>query len=191
MINVKLIYDDEVFTKIEVENIKGYYYISNYGRIYSKLRGGKILKPFTDKDGYKRIELVTSNGARKFYIHRLVAFMFVDGYFEGAIVNHIDSVRDNNYYLNLEWVTYQENTDHGVKYGYVLKNNTSEFRDYNKAHSIDTVEVVTLLILLGASNKDILDIYNFEDKRERKNFNTFINDLRGKRSFKWFTDKYF
>ena len=191
MINIDLISDDEYFVKLEVENIKPYYWISNYGRIFTEQRGGKLLQPFTDKDGYKRLELATYPKAKKYYVHRLVALMFVEGYFEGAMVNHIDSVRDNNYYLNLEWVTAQENTDHGVEHGFILVNNTSEFRNLNSAHSIETAESVCIMISYGLSNEDILKVFTFENKRERKNFNTFINDLRGKRSFVWLSDKYF
>ena len=191
MLDIELISDDEYFVKLDIEYIKPYYWISNYGRIYTEKRGGKILTPFTDKDGYKRIELASVPKAKKYYIHRLVAFMFIEGYFEGALVNHIDSVRDNNYYLNLEWVTAQENTDHGMEYGFILTNNTSEHRNLNTAHSLDTVKTVCALISYGLSNEDILNTYTFNSKRERKNFNTFINDLRGKRSFVWLSDKYF
>lgn len=191
MINIDLISDDEYFVRLEVENIKPYYWISNYGRIFTEQRGGKLLQPYTDRDGYKRLELATNPKAKKYYVHRLVALMFVEGYFEGAMVNHIDSVRDNNYYLNLEWVTAQENTDHGVEHGFILVNNTSEFRNLNSAHSIETAEFVCILISYGFSNEEILKAFTFENKRERKNFNTFINDLRGKRSFVWLSDKYF
>ena len=191
MLNINLISDDEYFVKLDVENIKPYYWISNYGRIFTEQRGGKILQPFTDKDGYKRLELASYPKAKKYYIHRLVALTFVEGYFEGALVNHIDSVRDNNYYLNLEWVTAQENTNHGIEYGFILVNNTSEFRNLNSAHSIKTAEFVCNLISKGFSNKEILSEFAFKDKREQKNFNTFINDLRGKRTFVWLSDKYF
>lgn len=191
MPDIELISDDEYFVKLEYENIKPYYWISNYGRIYSEMRGGKIVNPFTDKDGYYRIELATNPKAKKYFVHRLVAFTFIDGYFKGALVNHIDSVRNNNYYLNLEWVTAQENTDHGVEYGYILVNNTSEHRNLNSAHSIDTAKFVCEMIAADFSNEEILEEFTFESKRERKNFNTFINDLRGKRSFVWLSDRYF
>lgn len=191
MININLIADDEYFVKLNVEDIKPYYWISNYGRIYTEQRGGKILSSFTDKDGYKRLELASYPKAKKYYVHRLVALIFVDGYFEGALVNHIDSVRDNNYYLNLEWVTSQENTDHGCKYGFILVNNTSEFRELNSAHSIEDAKFVCEMIAADFSNEEILEQFTFETKRDRKNFNTFINDLRGKRSFVWLSDKYF
>lgn len=38
-----------------------------------------------------------------------MAEAFVPGYFEGAVVNHIDGNNRNNHYANLEWVTQKEN----------------------------------------------------------------------------------
>ena len=92
--NIKLMYNDEEFVKLKYGNIKPYYYISNYGRIYSDKKD-KMMKPFIDKDGYFRIELTVNdrNNGKKFYVHRLVGFMFVSGYFEGAMINHINSNR--------------------------------------------------------------------------------------------------
>ena len=77
MLNIDLISDDEYFVELDIENIKPYYLISNYGRIYTKQRGGKLLTPFTDKDGYKRLELATYPKAKKYYVHRLVALAFI------------------------------------------------------------------------------------------------------------------
>ena len=65
MIDIELISDDEYFVKLDIEYIKPYYWISNYGRIYSEQRGGKIINPYTDKDGYKRIELASVPQSKK------------------------------------------------------------------------------------------------------------------------------
>jgi 2-hydroxy-3-keto-5-methylthiopentenyl-1-phosphate phosphatase len=46
-------------------------------------------------------------------VHSLVAEAFVDGYFEGAIVNHKDENKTNNRADNLEWVTYRQNSNYG------------------------------------------------------------------------------
>ena len=56
------------------------------------------------------------DGKRKgFSVHTLVARAFCDGYKKGLIVNHIDGNKLNNYYKNLEWVTYKENSIHATK----------------------------------------------------------------------------
>ncbi len=38
--------------------------------------------------------------------------MFVSGYSENLVVNHIDGNKQNTYYKNLEWVTLNENEKH-------------------------------------------------------------------------------
>jgi hypothetical protein len=43
--------------------------------------------------------------ARSFYVHRLVAFMYCDGYEKNKVVEHLDGNRMNNTALNLRWVT--------------------------------------------------------------------------------------
>lgn len=42
-------------------------------------------------------------------IHRLVAKYFVDGYFDGAVVDHKNRNIHDNMYTNLEWVTQEDN----------------------------------------------------------------------------------
>jgi len=49
------------------------------------------------------------------YIHRLVADAFCNKENGKNFVNHIDLNRENNSYLNLEWVTPRENRIHYVK----------------------------------------------------------------------------
>ena len=48
-------------------------------------------------------------------VHLYVAHGWVDGYFEGAEVNHKDFNRENYNADNLEWVTHTENVRYSVK----------------------------------------------------------------------------
>lgn len=111
--------------------IKGFedrYEVSDHGRVRSKdmripngqgwhIRRGKVLKESTIKGGYKKVEL--SDGTRRHEggkrhhkgVHTLVAHAFIDGYFEGATVDHLDFDPANNHFSNLEWVTQKENND--------------------------------------------------------------------------------
>lgn len=95
------------------------YEVSNLGRVKSLPRivrcgpepgtrkiKGKILKSQTVHDtGYEQIEL---NGVRH-SVHRIVASAWCDGYFDGAVVDHINRNRSDNRAENLEWVTTKEN----------------------------------------------------------------------------------
>ena len=51
-------------------------------------------------------------------IHLYVAYGWVDGYFEGAEVNHKDFDRTNNHADNLEWVTHKDNIQYTLDYNY-------------------------------------------------------------------------
>ncbi len=92
--------------------------ISNTGKLYS-LISKKILKTVIHKEGYEVV--CVSLGSRKnkklIRIHVAVACMFVEGYKDGLIVNHIDCNKLNNIYTNLEWVTHSENSQHAEENG--------------------------------------------------------------------------
>lgn len=92
--------------------------ISNTGKLYS-LVSKKILKTVIHKEGYEVV--CVSLGSRKdkkiLRIHMAVAFMFVNGYKKGLIVNHKDTNKLNNVYTNLEWVTHSENSQHAEENG--------------------------------------------------------------------------
>ena len=70
-------------------------------------------------------------------VHRLVGFYFCDGYFEGAVINHIDANPENNHYENLEWVTHKEN----IRKSYITsgKDQVRNFCIYNIVHPDGTV----------------------------------------------------
>ncbi len=87
------------------------YSVSNMGRI-RKNSNRKILNPSKKLNGYMQINLFTNDGRRKKeYVHRLVALTFIPNDSGLPEVNHIDGIRDNNVFSNLEWVSRQENMD--------------------------------------------------------------------------------
>lgn len=107
----------------DVVGYEGLYEVSSFGNVrsierinannqktYSKIKNIR-------KDRYGRLRTsLTKDGVKKtISIHRLVAMAFVDGYFEGATVNHKDENPCNNYYKNLEWMTKGNNNRYGTK----------------------------------------------------------------------------
>ena len=91
--------------------------ISNDGLLYS-LKTNKILKQHLNKQGYYVYAAsLGRRGKNKIIkIHRAVAFMFVEGYKKGLVVNHKDGNSINNLYTNLEWVTQKENVLHAYRH---------------------------------------------------------------------------
>jgi hypothetical protein len=88
------------------------YEVSNLGRIKSfKRKKEKILKPATDKDGYLKVVLANNNLPKTFRVHQVVSIAFLNHIPIGMklVVNHINSVRNDNRLLNLEIVTQKEN----------------------------------------------------------------------------------
>ncbi len=116
--------------------IKGFedlYEVSNLGRIRSLDRyvkhskGGlrlikgsiKQLPPPNFKTGYVLTSLYKDGKSHSFSVHRLVAFAFPEicgEYFDGATVDHIDTVRNNNCANNLRWCTVSENHLNPITY---------------------------------------------------------------------------
>lgn len=93
------------------EGLQNIYQISSCGKIKSKF-GGKerILKTCISNSGYEFVSL--TNKHKKFYIHRLVAKYFINNALNKKQVNHIDGIKLNNNYDNLEWCTQSENNIH-------------------------------------------------------------------------------
>lgn len=81
---------------------------------------------------------------RSLQVHILVAREFVDGWFDGAEVNHKDFNRANPAYWNLEWVTHAENIHYSTLAGkykgrYGERNSNYGNNALHKRYSADCV----------------------------------------------------
>ena len=98
------------------------YQISNKGRVKSNRRGiAKILKPSDNGHGYLKVCL----DGKWYYIHRLVADVFIPNPHNLPQVNHKDCNRYNNDATNLEWCDMEYNNgyaDRGNKIRKALTN---------------------------------------------------------------------
>lgn len=114
------------------KRINGYenYSITDDGKVISynsySHKEPRQLSSWICNSGYETVGLCKNNNVKNKMIHRLVAEHFVDGWFDGAVVNHIDGNKLNNNASNLEWVTISENTRHG----YTITG-VDQFRHYN------------------------------------------------------------
>lgn len=89
----------EEWQPIPIEPFNRFYQVSNMGRI----KGRDILNPARQTDGYMRVKLKYKGVKRDYYVHRLVAMVYVENPEGKTKVRHIDSDRGNNRADNLEW----------------------------------------------------------------------------------------
>lgn len=115
-----------------VPNAGGFYEASSMGRIRSVDRTvetacrwggvkmtrlkGRVLKTWTDSNGYPCVYLCFDGKRTAMNVHRIIANTFLgDGC--GALVNHKDGCKSNNQIENLEWCTRSENMHHARETG--------------------------------------------------------------------------
>lgn len=108
---------------------EGIYEVSNLGNVRSvdrdvvrndgvvQHRSGKMISQRKNDDGYMTVHLSNGSGSKTVATHILVAQAFVDGWFSGAEVNHLDCSRENNLANNLEWVTHAYNVRYAIDRG--------------------------------------------------------------------------
>ena len=91
------------------------YMVSNMGRVkWAENDRWASIFTISGYPAVNRSKIYTDTpNQQKVFVHRLIAFTFVDGYEEGYVVNHIDCDKTNNRADNLEWVSSRENIING------------------------------------------------------------------------------
>lgn len=130
------------------KDIPGYerqYAITPKGTVISypckKFNSFRVHKPRLHNHGYLRVQL----NYRDFYIHRLVAMVFIPNNNSKIEINHIDGNKKNNSVENLQWVTRSENNKHAFQIG---------LRDYNELSDMGKIGGIThRSITMNKANK--------------------------------------
>ena len=97
----------------EWRNIRGYeglYQVSSIGRVRNT-KTGRVLKGSKDNHGYLKVDLYKNNTRKSHKVHRLVAKAFVENPKSKPCIDHINTIKTDNYFKNLRWVSYKENNN--------------------------------------------------------------------------------
>lgn len=109
-------------------------------------------------------------------VHRIIAQHFIDGYFEGAFVNHINGNKRDNRIENLEWCTKYENEIHAKETGLKSHSESHYKTTFNKLE----IYAIRLLAKKKISQRAIARL--FKSKQQ-----TISSIIRGKN---WSKEKF-
>ena len=145
---------------INIPNLQDWYYVSNYGRIYSKFTN-LLIAPRLIGRGYLVVTLRTKdNKPIDLLVHRLVMITFnpIDNP-ENFQVNHKDGNKIKNYYNNLEWATQTENMLHAYRHGL---RKPGEGVNFCLITESKVIEICKLLEMKKYTIKEISKLVNLE-----------------------------
>lgn len=142
------------------------YYITEDGVCFNG-NSGKLMATCLEEH-YLSVSIIYSGNIRKRKtIHRLVAEAWVDNPFNKPQVNHIDGVKTNNHYSNLEWVTPYENHLHAVKTGLLVLRH-GENANFAKISNDLSIEIRRLFNKEGYSVNQLSKLFNVHPNTIRK-----------------------
>lgn len=136
-----------------VPGYEGIYEISNFGKVNSIRNGERFPRKLNTKTHYTSFsckKLPEHKTQKCFYIHSLVAQVFIGPRPEGHVVRHLDGNRRNNHLSNLAYGTPQENVADAIAHGTFAKENNGRAL-FTEAG----VKAVKMLIDMGVSLSEI------------------------------------
>lgn len=95
----------------DVPEYEGLYQVNQFGDVFS-FHTNKKLKWSLSSDGYKQYIFYKSGKKKCVFAHKLVALAFIPNPENLPLVNHKDEDKLNCFVDNLEWCTYQYNTNY-------------------------------------------------------------------------------
>ena len=115
MKNMILNPDVEMWAMVEEAGFEGLYEVSSFGRV-RKVKNGRMMKQYSNGNGYLKVDFCSGGKRAKLYVHRLVAKAFVPNTNPKLfnVCNHLDENPLNNHADNLEWTTMTANLNYGT-----------------------------------------------------------------------------
>jgi hypothetical protein len=122
-----------------VPEYEGIYEVSNFGRFAVIKQDGRVFRKLNSKTHYLSVSCKSVNGKKPktFYLHTLVAKLFIGNRPDGMVIRHLDGNRFNNKVSNLSYGTpeqnYEDTRNHKVHSG---ENNGRAIINSNSAKAI-------------------------------------------------------
>ena len=98
------------------------YEITKDGKVFNK-KWGRYVKPQPNGTGYLRVHIA----GKMYFVHRLVAMIYIPNPENLPQVNHIDGNKHNNCVDNLEWVSNRDNSLHALHKGWMRIEENHQF----------------------------------------------------------------
>ena len=136
---------------LPVTGYAAHYLVSQDGLIMNR-KTEKLLKPYTNRQGYLVAKLHGNGAVNNVRVARAVASTFIPNPESKPQVNHINGVRTDNRVENLEWVTGYENQRH---VGSVLKKRRGSLVWNSKLTEQDVIAARTHLFDSTAANREL------------------------------------
>lgn len=107
----------EIWAKVPM--YEQFYEISNHGRFAKIHPDGRVIRKLNSCTHYLSVSVKSlGDGPQKtFYIHKLVAKVFIGERPDGMVIRHLDGNRYNNHVDNLCYGTVRQNYDDSIKHG--------------------------------------------------------------------------
>ena len=134
------------------------YFISNKGNIMSHKYGKQtIIKRQKGPNNSVQVRLRLNDAYKNIKIHRYVAKYYVQNPNNENVVNHINGDRSNPFYLNLEWVSPSENTQHAMLTG-LHSNFLSGTDNPANVYTEEQIHAVCKLLMEGKTIPEVVNI---------------------------------
>ena len=179
---------------VDICGYEGLYQVSNRGRVRSldreiyknnnvKQFSKSFILKFEKNKGYNYVHLFKNGVRKRMAVHRLVAEAFIPNPESKPVIDHINTIRDDNRVENLHWVTPKENMENPL-----TKEKRKTIKPTGRPKGANSIKVVQL----DKDTNELIKIWNsaMEAQRECGFDNGNINRCcRGKykshKGYKW------
>ena len=134
------------------------------------------MKTPENKNGYNTVRLTNINGLSKiFRVHCLVGIVFIDNPHNKKFIDHIDNIRNNNYYKNLRWVSHSENMLNTIRNNIYKQKNDNIIKNIN-INNNENYKNIGLIEDYNFSDYEINEYGNIRKIINKKEIKNYIND---------------